>query len=919
MKMTDKIADIRSHLRMILDLDVQGNFIQELQKLVKKAGDLSVVLTAITAEMKVQDDPVKRAILRNLSAIIYRENNDQTRCEEEAGKSAEDHSLPAPVRSMAYAVIALARLDRRDFAVAEVKCKRALAFAGEDENPLFAFVVNTMASVYLYQEKYAIALEYYRTFNKVAEKIDSPGQIVASLNNIGLTLTRLGRTDEVLEHLDKARELAEGMERRNQLAYTFNNIGIYHIFQGNFEKALENINSAAAMFRATSRSRMLSICNIDIALIHLETGEYETAIKHAEEALDNIGDDGSSNEQLIKAHRIMGAARAALNNPLAGTHFIKSIERYRARQDEGPPEEFGFALLDYGKFLLSRDEKEGAGFVMEAAEVLKNRPRSFLIGKALDEIEKLRRSIPREYLPEPDDSFDKINRDRENLKRVLEILKAINSETEMEGLLDMILDTAIEISGAERGTVVLVKQNSMNFAAERNFIKGVTSDPDHGLIRDVIREVIRNNGVVKINDLAASDGLGAVSPRTPQAIRALYAAPLLRKDKIIGSLYLDSRYTILDIPPETNDMLITLMEQAAIIIEKTKLYEEVRVLSEKLGEKLEKTQSDLEKKQKELESRYGYENIIGDSAAMRKIFDLLDKVVESDLPVYIYGESGTGKELIAKAIHYNSARKEGHFVALNCAAIPENLLESELFGYEKGAFTGADTPRNGLFVIADGGTLFLDEVGNMSEIMQQKLLRVVQENEIRRIGGKRTIKINARIISASNSKLLDLVNAGRFREDLFYRLNVLPIVLPPLRDRIEDIPQLVEYFWERVTGSPLKASSEEKTRLFKAMMNYYWPGNVREVENEVHRLVSFGDGKADPQYLSDHILSEYKKQNISSDQPPFDRALPLQDMEKLCIATALTEAKGNKMKAARILGIPRSSLYNKINKYNISS
>jgi two-component system response regulator PilR (NtrC family) len=388
------------------------------------------------------------------------------------------------------------------------------------------------------------------------------------------------------------------------------------------------------------------------------------------------------------------------------------------------------------------------------------------------------------------------------------------------------------------------------------------------------------------------------------------------KDKVIGVVYLDSRYAPVDLLRHEVNFMNILMEQAALIVDKARLYEKVRALSEKRGEKLEQTRFDLEQKQQELELRFSYKNIIGKSPKMQNLFQLLDKLVVTELPVYIYGESGTGKELIAKAIHYNGPRKKKHFVALNCATIPETLLESELFGYEKGAFTGADTPKKGLFEIASGGTFFLDEIGNMSEAMQEKLLRVLQEKEIRRIGGKRPIRINTRIISASNRNPQELIEAGKLREDLFYRLNVLAVELPGLRERKEDIPLLVEHFWEKATKAPLWSVKEEKRAFLKVLMvlmNYDWPGNVRELENEVYRLALLGDSRLNVNCLSAPILKDSAQKQI----PQHVTTLSLKEMEKTLIKAALQEAKGNKARAARILGIPRTSLIDKIVKYGI--
>jgi len=242
------------------------------------------------------------------------------------------------------------------------------------------------------------------------------------------------------------------------------------------------------------------------------------------------------------------------------------------------------------------------------------------------------------------------------------------------------------------------------------------------------------------------------------------------------------------------------------------------------------------------EDRSRYSEIVGDSPAMLSMMAVLDRVSSADLSVLIQGESGTGKELVARAIHENSPRRKQAFVTENCAAIPETLQESELFGYKRGAFTGADRERKGLFEVADGGTLFLDEVGDMSPSMQKKLLRALQDGEIRAVGGTRSVKVDVRVVSASNRGLLDMVKNGTFREDLYYRLNGITVELPPLRDRTEDIPLLVDVFLVRAAAELGRAMPTIVPEALDALASYRWPGNVRQLDNEIRRcLALLGD------------------------------------------------------------------------------
>ena len=317
-----------------------------------------------------------------------------------------------------------------------------------------------------------------------------------------------------------------------------------------------------------------------------------------------------------------------------------------------------------------------------------------------------------------------------------------------------------------------------------------------------------------------------------------------------------------------------------------------------------------------LSERHGYRNIVGKSKSMMKVYDLIDKVAQSKASVLITGPSGTGKELIAKAIHYESLRKDRPFISVNCGALAETLLESELFGHEKGAFTGAIAMKKGRFELADGGTLFLDEIGDMSPPLQVKLLRVLQEMEFERVGGTKTIKVDVRVLSASNRNLKDDVASGVFREDLFYRLNVIHIEVPPLRERMEDVRLLVTHFIEKYGGSKIELTPQA----WEALYTHSWPGNIRELENVIERAVVLNSGNFID--LKD-LPVEFTKAEGDLD---VDRFIPpeaplqstLEEIEEKLIRRALKESGNVQSHAADQLGITRSLIQHKMKKYNIS-
>lgn len=316
--------------------------------------------------------------------------------------------------------------------------------------------------------------------------------------------------------------------------------------------------------------------------------------------------------------------------------------------------------------------------------------------------------------------------------------------------------------------------------------------------------------------------------------------------------------------------------------------------------------------------QHDYSNIIGAGAGMQEVFRMLDKVTDLPVPVLILGEPGTGKELIARALHFNSSRaNKGRFVAENCAALPDTLFESELFGYQKGAFTGADRDKQGLFAMADGGTIFLDEIGEISQAMQAKLLRVIEEGEVRPIGGKQTRKVDFRLVCATNKELAEQVRKGAFRQDLFFRINVVTIRLPSLRERKEDIPILVDHFFKQACKDQNVPNLKMDRGVLRAMLSYNWPGNVRELENEVKRMVALSDGKkVEAAQLSPQLRQVAEEESLAGESGNLKDVV--EGIEKRKIVEAMERTKGNKSRAAELLGLSRLGLRKKMERYGLN-
>ena len=368
----------------------------------------------------------------------------------------------------------------------------------------------------------------------------------------------------------------------------------------------------------------------------------------------------------------------------------------------------------------------------------------------------------------------------------------------------------------------------------------------------------------------------------------------------------------------STDEAVEAMKQGAYdYITKPFKNEEIRLIVKNALERRDLRRENLALKEA-LGQRFSFDGLIGKSKSMQDVFSMIRKVASSPVKILVTGESGTGKELVARAIHYNSDRRDGPFVPINCGAIPENLLESELFGHEKGSFTGAIRQKPGLFETAAGGTIFLDEIGELPAMMQVKLLRVLQENEFRRVGGTKDIKTDVRVLAATNRHLEEAVAAGSFREDLYYRFNVIRIDLPPLRQRREDIPVMVDFFWERFTGQKGVKVAEDAMR---RLIDYSWPGNVRELENVIERATVLGhDNEITLDCLPPNLVTGMSGSVTPLTDIPdsgMDLDAYLGEIEKEILIKALARTDGVRKSAAGLLGITFRSIRYRLAKYDL--
>ena len=510
------------------------------------------------------------------------------------------------------------------------------------------------------------------------------------------------------------------------------------------------------------------------------------------------------------------------------------------------------------------------------------------------------------------------------LRRLLTLSRRLNSEADVARILDEVIDTAIELTAAERGFLLLRQDDGeLRPVVSRNFAAADLEAADPSVSRSIAERAAQSGEPVITVDAGIDERFAIAASVAALRLRSVLAVPLRQHGEVTGCIYVDHRLRGGAFDDQAASVLGELADIAAIAIENARLTERLRRSTHEVDELNRRLAADLEERDAELvrvkadlpdrdRLRHRYERIVGRSPAMVKMLDLVDRAAVAALPVVIVGESGTGKELVARALHDHGPRKEAAFVAINCSAVPEPLLESELFGHVRGAFTGADRDRRGMFEVADGGTLFLDEIADTSVGMQAKLLRVLQDGMIRRVGEAKTRQVDVRVIAAAQRPLAELSAAGAFREDLRFRLEVIAIVVPPLRERDGDIPLLVESLLERM--SPGKTPPRLTRAALRALAQHRWPGNVRELENALARGVAMGGDVLDLEDLPESIAAAAARPEPA--KPALGEDLRLKPAivatEQAYITAAMTRAKQNQTVAARLLGLSRFGLQKKL-------
>jgi Nif-specific regulatory protein len=476
-----------------------------------------------------------------------------------------------------------------------------------------------------------------------------------------------------------------------------------------------------------------------------------------------------------------------------------------------------------------------------------------------------------------------------NLNALLKISRIVHALRGLEELQAQLLDLIFEVVPAGRGAILLAESADQEF----NCLYARTRETGQPQLvrvsRTIARQVMKENVAILGVDVAASGNLRDVESLAESEVRSLLCVPLTVFQRVIGCIYLDSTKVANRFQEDHLQLMAAIAGISAVALDNARRTQWLEEENQRLTSEVRQEQS-----------------LVGEGARMKEIFQFLARVAPTESTVLIEGESGTGKELAARALHRNSHRGNKPFVAINCAAIPETLLESDLFGHERGAFTGAAVLKKGRLEVADGGVVFLDEIGELAPALQVKLLRVLQEREFERVGGTHSIKVDIRLIAATNRELTEAVRKGQFRQDLYYRLAVVRLTMPPLRERREDIPMLTRHFLQKYAKRSKVKPKPVSREAMSALVHYEWPGNVRELENAIERALVMGS--------SDAVLLEDLPESLLEQESPAELHegkyhASVKELKKQLIADAVEQTHGNYVEAAAILGVHANYLH----------
>ncbi len=785
----------------------------------------------------------------------------------------------------------------------------------------------------------------------LARRLGKRDLIAASLNLIGGIDLRLGDVESARALLDQARELMGDDTNPRWLAPFLLDLGELRLHEHQPGEARKQFQEAAFLARKTGDRRLESMALSRLGEAHLRDNDYDRAAVACKKAESVIEGTELTREQ---ADARSLRARIELSRPggdLIGaeTAALEALGFYREARE---PEQIWKAEHLAGRAELRLGRRDEAlqriaraqRYLQGVRARLDERWRETFLNdpqrrEVIEDWQRLRGESA-----EPGERAASVEQDAElqssreevaTLQRLLEINRTLNSTRDIEELLRLILDAALELTGAERGFLLLREGEELLMRESRAAGGEPIQEEALTISRSIARRTMETGEPLLSTDAEADDRLSGFESVHDLKIRSVLAVPLPIRDELAGAIYLDNRLGRKLFTSFHLELVSRLADQAAIALSTARMLDEIdrqRASVEQLNRELEKTltaeraeladaREMLSLSRTSLELRYRFEDLIGGSPPMQRVYHLIERLAPKKLPVLVTGQSGTGKELIARALHSKSDRSAGPFFTINCAAVNETLLESELFGYRRGAFTGADRDKPGYFELAHGGTLFLDEIGEMGPAMQAKLLGAIERGEVMPVGGKSTVAVDVRIVAATHRDLPAMIREGGFREDLYYRINVGRIELPPLSARREDIPLLADHFLAALAEEEQQPKKDLEPAALRRLMDHPWPGNVRELQHQLQRISAFARGPL-------ITVADLARHGEITGRPAGDAPAagsdapdaPLETLEQLeirQIRRALERAEGNKTRAAELLGINRATLFRKLKRLDL--
>jgi len=820
----------------------------------------------------------------------------------------------------------------------------------EAEGDLWDLVTayNNVGVVEYGRGNFATAAEYFDKSVRIDEKIGAVEYEALAQENLGDALEMLGRWDEALEHYQRCLSLEGFDESRASRISVYVPMARLMMKRGDLARALEYGQKALHAGERARDEDLVAEAAYVLALLERERENEEPAGQYLQRAL-SIFESNQTVQGLARANVL--AANLALRAQRvddARSHLDKASEIAGRLGDR-----FTLANCEWawGKILSFANDREGAAERFESARQTFEELGTpyelarlqFDIGLLREEPEEATQTIRNAIrIFERLDARHDLERARGALFRIrptgknpehgvvglYEIVKIINTTLDLDEVLNRVLDVAIRRLRAERGMIMLLDPitSALRTRISRNIHEGPEAKSKRSP-QSIVKEVMQTGHSVISADARADERFVESESVIAENILSIVCVPLIIRESIAGAIYVDHRQARHLFSQRDLSFLEAFADQAAIAIENARLYQELEEARTRLS-------LENESLRREVLVEKHLDSVVGQSDVVAKIQFSVRKAASGNSTVLLRGESGTGKGLVARIIHNISSRRQGPFIKFNCAALPETLAESELFGHEKGAFTGADRRKLGRFELANGGTIFIDEIGKLSLAMQAKLLRVVEDKEFERVGGTQTIKTDAKIITATNLDIEKAIEEGTFREDLFYRLNIIPLMLPPLRDRKDDIPVLAEHFIRKISRDLGVETKRLEPGVLELFQSYNWPGNVRELEATIHRAIVMSNDQIMTRHEFPALYVGLKGGVVPEGPIPPPNALMgaaiarmeitgelyeevTSAIDRQLIVRALENSGGRIREAARRLGLARNTLKAKIQKYNI--